>query len=106
MYYTVPPIGFLIFAVAGLVGLAFLAIMKDVDSKSLILKVSIVVVRVATILSWVLIMIGFIVTENVPTGKYKYQITISDEVNFTEFNSKYEVLEQNGKIFTVIEKER
>ena len=31
----------------------------------------------------------------------KYQVTVSDEVNFTEFTNKYEIIEQNGKIFTV-----
>ena len=28
----------------------------------------------------------------------QYKVTISDEVNFNEFNEKYEVIEQDGKI--------
>ena len=43
---------------------------------------------------------------HLPKNKYqtRYEVTISDEVNFNEFNSKYEVIEQNGLIYTIIEK--
>jgi hypothetical protein len=34
-----------------------------------------------------------------------YQVTISDEVSMDEFNEKYEILDQEGKIYTVKEKE-
>ncbi len=33
-----------------------------------------------------------------------YEVTISDEVNFNEFNERYEILDQDGKIYTVREK--
>ena len=35
----------------------------------------------------------------------KYDVIISDEVKMNEFFSKYEVIEQNGKIYTVKERE-
>ena len=35
----------------------------------------------------------------------KYKVTISDGVNFTEFMDKYEILDQEGKIYTITEKE-
>ena len=35
----------------------------------------------------------------------KYQVTISDEVSLNEFMDKYEILDQEGKIYTVKEKE-
>ena len=39
------------------------------------------------------------------TGEYtQYKVTISEEVNFVEFNEKYEVLEQDGKIYTIKER--
>ena len=39
------------------------------------------------------------------TGEYtQYKVTISDTVNFVEFNEKYEVLEQDGKIYTIKER--
>ena len=41
----------------------------------------------------------------VPTvHETQYQITISDEVSMTEFYEHYEVIDQDGKIFTVREK--
>lgn len=36
---------------------------------------------------------------------YKYQVVISDEVKFNEFNDKYEIIEQNGNIYTIQEKD-
>ena len=35
---------------------------------------------------------------------YKYQVVVSDEVNFNEFMEKYEIVEQNGSIYTVQER--
>lgn len=40
------------------------------------------------------------------TYETQYKVTISDEVSMTEFYEHYEVIEQDGKIFTVREKER
>ena len=34
----------------------------------------------------------------------QYKVTISDEVDFNEFMEKYEIIEQDGKIYTVREK--
>jgi hypothetical protein len=34
----------------------------------------------------------------------RYQVTITDEVKMTEFNERYEILDQEGKIYTVREK--
>ncbi len=39
------------------------------------------------------------------TGKYTYKVTISDEVNFVEFNNKYEIIDKEGLIYTIKEKE-
>lgn len=39
------------------------------------------------------------------TGEYTYKVTISDEVNFVEFNNKYEVIDKDGLIYTIKEKE-
>lgn len=35
------------------------------------------------------------------TGKYEYQITIDDSVSFNEFMNKYEIIDKQGKIYTV-----
>lgn len=34
----------------------------------------------------------------------RYKVLISDEVNFNEFNDKYDVLNQEGKIFVIRDK--
>lgn len=34
----------------------------------------------------------------------QYKVTISEEVNFVEFNEKYEIIDQEGKIYTIIER--
>ena len=44
-------------------------------------------------------------TITVPTGTYEYQVIISEDVNFVEFNEKYEIIKQEGKIYTVVLKE-
>ena len=41
----------------------------------------------------------------IKTGKYIYKVTISDEVNFVEFNNKYKIINQDGLIYTIKEKE-
>lgn len=40
-----------------------------------------------------------------PTGEYKYQVTIDDKVSMNEFLEKYEIIEINGKIYTIRDKE-
>ena len=39
------------------------------------------------------------------TGKYEYKVVIDDSVSMNEFLDKYEILDQEGKIYTVKEKE-
>lgn len=39
------------------------------------------------------------------TKEYTYKVTISDKVNFVEFNNKYEIIDQDGLIYTIKEKE-
>lgn len=35
----------------------------------------------------------------------QYEVTISDDVSFTEFTEKYDIIEQRGEIYVVQEKE-
>ena len=43
---------------------------------------------------------------HLPENKYqtRYDVTIDDTVNFNEFTSKYEVVKQEGLIYTIVEK--
>jgi ABC-type uncharacterized transport system permease subunit len=53
-------------------------------------------------------LLGIILGKNfVDPTKYEthYKVTIDESVSMTEFNEKYEVLEQEGKIYTVRERE-
>lgn len=53
------------------------------------------------------LMIGTVggLTEPVPTAyETQYKITVSDEVSMIEFNEKYEIISQEGKIYTVRER--
>lgn len=39
-----------------------------------------------------------------PSGRYEYQVTIGDDVSFTDFYQKYEIIDQDGKIYTIRDK--
>lgn len=41
----------------------------------------------------------------VPNGT-KYQVLIDEEVNLVEFNEKYEILDVEGKIYTIKERDK
>ena len=62
---------------------------------------------ILTIFVGVGLMIGFVagITEQVPTEyETQYKIIVSDEVSMAEFAEKYEIIEQEGKIYTVRER--
>ena len=58
-------------------------------------------------LSWLLfivLLISLYMTDK-PTGEYTYKVTIHDSVSMNEFNERYEIIEVEGKIYTIKEKE-
>ena len=59
---------------------------------------------VLLIVSVVLTFLGLISNKN-SIDYIEYKVTIDDSVSFTEFIDKYEVLDQEGKIYTVKERE-
>lgn len=95
------------FAIGGIIGviLAVVAItFSSLDDNVLIDCVFFIFIIVGT--GIIFGGIGATITyEEVPTGKYEYQVTISEDVKMTDFLEKYEIVEQNDKIYTVIEKE-
>lgn len=36
----------------------------------------------------------------------KYKVTIDDTVDFKEFNDRYEIKDQDGEIYTIVEREK
>lgn len=95
-----PAIVFSFVAVSGIALIIYLLL----DSKRIkdALTPSVIIV-LFTLLSIFVSIHGF---SHLPENKYqtRYEVTISDEVNFNEFNSKYEIVTQNGLIYTIIEK--
>ena len=84
------------------VGMVFAFVSLSVDKIKTWIPLSIVIV------GWVGFMFCNALDDNLtikPTGKYEYQVTIDESVSMTEFYEKYEIVEVNGKIFTIIEKE-
>jgi len=60
------------------------------------------IIDIACILIFALCCMGY---NHSKLDHVEYQVTISDDVPMTEFNSKYEIVNQNGKIYTIKEKE-
>ena len=52
------------------------------------------------------IFIGLIFEKDTGKTYTKYKVTISDEVNFNDFQERYEVISQEDKIYTIKEKEK
>ena len=55
------------------------------------------------IITFVFIIIGIINLVNLDATTY--EVTISDEVSFKDFTSKYEIIEQRGEIYIVKERQ-
>lgn len=43
--------------------------------------------------------------EEIPTGRYKYEVTVDESVRFTDIYEKYEVVEQRGEIWVLEDKD-
>lgn len=95
----ISPIWFLIFAIAALI-IAFIGMCTvnyDTIQRILHILIAIAIIGIA------ICGIGASIKTNKIVDT-KYQVIVSDDVNFNEFHEKYEIIEQNGKIYTVREK--
>ena len=66
--------------------------------------------KITTILCTLLVssfifMIGVGLCAEYNTFHTEYEVTIDDSVGFNEFNSQYEIISQDGDVYTVIERE-
>lgn len=91
--------------VLGLCGLALLICIAGICTikYDTIQKILFPVVGVVLVGIIVCLFCSFIKTDEVIDTEYK--VTISDKVSMTEFCEKYEIIEQDGKIFTVRERD-
>ena len=46
-----------------------------------------------------------IINPQTETGRYRYEATIDDDVSFLDLQERYNVIEQNGRIWTLEDKE-
>ena len=67
-------------------------------------NVAAVIFTVLFLICVTLYVLGLMDNEN-SIDHIEYKVTISDDVSLTEFNEKYEIIEQDGKIYTVRERE-
>ena len=59
----------------------------------------------ACVISACLIISALVKANTIQTGRYRYEVTIDDSVSFLDLQEKYDVIEQNGKIWTLEDKE-
>lgn len=50
-------------------------------------------------------MIQTIRSEDIPTDRYRYEVTIDESVQFTDIYERYEVVEQRGEIWVLEDRE-
>ena len=67
-----------------------------------------IIAFVITGIAGILFVIVLILELNAPPQEPQtlYEVTISDEVSFKDFTSKYDIIEQRGEIYVVKERER
>jgi hypothetical protein len=65
-----------------------------------------IVVCVSFMVLVITISINCISSYNNRTSYKEYKVTIDDSVKMTEFNSKYNIISQEGKIYTITVKEK
>lgn len=88
-------VGYIVFSMFTMLISGFLAIMFA--------KINVKTVAGFFIITCVMSLISIIVLllNPTPTGDYNYKVTISDEVNFNNFNEQYKIVSQDGKIYTI-----
>ena len=85
-------------AIVFLVAMVLSIIGVSVVKKSL----RVIMIIITIICFWVSIYCG---TNAKPTGKYEYKVTIDDNISFNDFHNKYEIINIEGKIYTIKERE-
>ena len=66
-------------------------------------RILIVLFAIASVCSAVCFIGSLIKTDKI--SDTKYQVVVSEDVNFEDFMDKYEILDQDGEIYTVRERE-
>ena len=56
--------------------------------------------------SFITCLVLFATAHTYKTGRYQYKVTIDDSVSFNDLYEKYNVIDQDGKIFIIEDKEK
>ena len=75
-------------------------------SSILILKISLITFLIMLIILFAMAAYEALFPKMIHNGKYKYEITISDDVRFTEFINKYKILNIKDGVYLVEEIQR
>lgn len=101
IYNTILPAGFMLLSlITTAIFLGLVAYGVSIENK---------VLFIIGIMSMIICFCGSIILGTTPNKNdinyIEYKVTIDDSVSFTEFNTKYEILDQEGKIYIVKERE-
>lgn len=97
------PTQFWVIAIVGIISCIISVIVMIISNEKSITNIFFISSIVCIIVFTISTLCGVFIKNG--TGKYTYKVTISDEVNFVEFNNKYEIIDQDGLIYTIKEKE-
>lgn len=81
--------------------LGFISIIIYATSQKIVPAIISIVIFIIMIV-WA---IYFCIVNSTTYDHTEYQVIIDDSVNFNEFNEKYEIVNTDGKIYTIKEKE-
>lgn len=94
--------GFLVILLS-FVALSFLCILlASIELRNLPLAI---ISAVLIIASMVFLVLSNEQVGSIDTGRYRYEVTIDDNVSFVDLQERYDVIEQHGKIWTIEYKE-
>ena len=99
--YVSPAVLFICGLIGGLLGLLFFAFMI----KYYLDWNEIVVGTLSSLIIFGLVIGGVFLGTILQKGETHYEVTIDDSVSMSEFDEKYEIIEQRGEIYTVKERE-
>ena len=98
--------GFLICLVLAILSFAiFIECIKNDDCRLFSIGISALFTVIFTIIFIKCFNVGLRI-QDTPSYIKQYQVTISDNVSMVEFNERYDVISVQGKIYTIVEKEK
>jgi len=87
-----------LFVILAIVGIIIFAVGAEMISECNLWGIIVVIVGI------VIVIVSFRYISSEHTGKYNYTVTISDNVNLVEFNERYEIISQEGKLWKIRDK--